>query len=159
LVEEGGQSVKRKPKVLFFSTGDATRSQIAEGFLRTIAGDELAAVSTATQSVEADPLASRVMKEIGTDISRQHAKEVAESLREHFGYVITGCDPSRGKFPVWPFVRNLFHWGLIDPEQVQGPPDQKGEAFRRVRDDISRKVREFLDQLHQNQWSGTRAMG
>src|ERR1700739_3940138 len=73
---EGGPVVNHKPRVLFFSTGDSTRSQIAEVFLRTFAGHELEAVSTATQSVEADPLAREVMQEVGIDISGQHAKEV-----------------------------------------------------------------------------------
>jgi arsenate reductase len=151
--------VDHKPRVLFFSTGDSTRSQIAEGFLRAFAGHELVAVSTATKSIEADPLACEVMKEVGIDISGQRAKEVAESFREHFSYVITVCDSSRERFPVWPFTRNILHWSLIDPEQVQGPAEQKREVFRRVRDEISRKVREFVNQLHGNQWSANRATG
>jgi protein-tyrosine-phosphatase len=145
--------VNRKPRVLFFSTGDSTRSQIAQGFLRAFAGHELAAVSTATESIEADPLASEVMKEVGIDISGQQAKDIAESLREHFSYVVTVCDASREKFPVWPFTPNILHWSMVDPEQVQGSTEHKREVFRSVRDEISRKVREFLHQFH---FMGTR---
>ena len=97
-----------KPRILFLSTGDSTRSQIAEGFLRTFAGDDLVAVSTATRSAEADWLAHDVMKEVGIDISSQHAKEVAESIKEHFSYVVTICVASREKFPVWPFAVTSF---------------------------------------------------
>jgi hypothetical protein len=57
--------VNHKPKVLFFSTGDSTRSQMAEGFLRAFAGDGLVAASTAVDSVEPDPLTAEVMKEVG----------------------------------------------------------------------------------------------
>lgn len=32
--------MNHKPQVLFFSVGDSTRSQIAEGFLRRFAGHE-----------------------------------------------------------------------------------------------------------------------
>jgi arsenate reductase (thioredoxin) len=138
--------VDHKPRVLLFSTGDSTRSQMAEGFLHTLAGDELVAVSTAVQSTETDPLAREVMKEVGVDISGQHPKDVAQSLREHFSYVITVCDASREKFPVWPFARNIFRWSLIDPERVDAPAEQKREVFRRVRDEIRRKVTEFLAQ-------------
>lgn len=46
--------MNHKPQVLFFSIGDSTRSQIAEGFLRTFAGREFIAVSTAPQTVEID---------------------------------------------------------------------------------------------------------
>jgi len=92
--------MNHKPKVLFFSTGDSTRSQIAEGFLRTFAGDEFVAMSAATRSLEADPLAREVMQEVGIDISGQHAKDVKESLMEHFSCVVTVCDASREKFPL-----------------------------------------------------------
>jgi len=136
-----------KPRVLVFSTGDSTRSQMAEGFLRTFAGDEIIPVSTAVQSVDPDPLTRDVMNEVGVDISGQHAKDVAQSLKEHFSYVITLCDASKERFPVWPFTRNLFHWSLVDPERVKGSPEQKREMFRRVRDEIAQRVREFLTQI------------
>ena len=42
--------MNHKPRVLFLSVGDSTRSQIAEGFLRTFAGDEFVAISAATCS-------------------------------------------------------------------------------------------------------------
>ena len=146
-----------KPRVLFFSTSDSTRSQMAEGFLRKLAGEELAVVSTAVQSPDSDPLAAEVMKEIGVDISGQQSRGVKESLKEHFSYVITVSDNSRERSPVWPFTRNLFHWNIADPERVNGSSEQKREAFRRVRDEISWKVREFLARLHGHNWSAWRA--
>jgi len=56
--------VTRKPKVFFFSTGDATRSQMAEGFLRAVAGDKVIGISTAVQSPERSSLTVDVMKEV-----------------------------------------------------------------------------------------------
>jgi arsenate reductase len=149
--------VDHKPRVLFFSTSDSTRSQMAEGFLRKLAGEELAVVSTAVQSSDSDPLAAEVMKEIGVDISRQQSRGVKESLKEHFSYVITVSDDSRERSPVWPFTRNLFHWSITDPERFNGSSEQKREAFRRVRDEISGKVKEFLAQMHGYKWSAWRA--
>jgi arsenate reductase (thioredoxin) len=148
-----------KPRVLFFSTSDSTRSQMAEGFLRKLAGEELAVVSTAVQSSDSDPLAAEVMKEIGVDISWQQSRGVKESLKEHFSYVITVSDDSRERSPVWPFTRNLFHWNIADPESVNGTSEQRREAFRHVRDEISWKVREFLARLYGNQWWPNRASG
>jgi arsenate reductase (thioredoxin) len=121
--------VDHKPRVLFFSTSDSTRSQMAEGFLRKLAGEELAVVSTAVQSPDSDPLAAEVMKEIGVDISGQQSRGVKESLKEHFSYVITVSDNSRERSPVWPFTRNLFHWNIADPERLNGSLEQKREAF------------------------------
>ncbi len=142
-----------KPRVLFFSTGDSTRSQIAGGFLRAFAGDRLIGVSSATHSVKADPLARDVMNEVGVDISEQHPKNV---FKEHFSYVVSICDSSTEKFPVWPSVGNIRRWNLVDPEKITGSREQKREVFRRVRDDICRHVRELLDQT---QAGPTRANG
>ena len=47
----------KKPKVLFLSTGNATRSKMAEGFLRSVAGDRFIAVSAGIESNAASPLA------------------------------------------------------------------------------------------------------
>lgn len=138
--------MNHKPRVLFFSTGDSTRSQMAEGFLRKFAGDEVIPVSTAVRSPQPDLLAVEVMNEVGVDISAQRAKDVAESLKEHFSCVVTVCDASKERFPVWPFTRNIFHWSLLDPETVEGSMEQRREVFRRVRDEIKAKVREFATQ-------------
>jgi arsenate reductase (thioredoxin) len=135
-----------KPRVLFFSTGDSTRSQMAEGFLRAFAGDKLIGVSTAVRTPERNPLTVEVMNEVGVDISEQHAEALPESLKEHFAYVITLCDASRERFPVWPFTRNLFHWSLPDPTVASGSTEERKTAFRRVRDEIRQKVREFTSQ-------------
>jgi arsenate reductase len=152
--------MNHKPRVLFFSVGDSTRSQIAEGFLRTFAGHEFIAVSTATQSVEIDPVAREVMREVGIDISGQRGKELRESLKEHFSYVVTICDVSREKSPVWPFARNILHWSLFDPERVQGTTDERRQVFREARDEIGRRVREFLDEVHHRRhWSISTATG
>jgi arsenate reductase (thioredoxin) len=134
----------RKPKVLVFSTGDSTRSQMAEGFLRTLASDQLVPVSTSVQSPDVSPLAIEVMSEVGVDISGQHSEDVAHSLREHFACVVTVCDASKERFPIWPFTRNILHWNLSDPEQVTGSPEEQREAFRQVRDAINRNVQEFV---------------
>ena len=138
--------MKGKPKVLFFSTGDSTRSQMAEGFLRAFAGDEVVAASTAVESIEHDPLVLEVMNEVGVDISGQHPKDIAQFFKEHFAYVVTLCDATTEKFPVWPFSRNVRHWSLADPERATGSLEQKRDALRRVRDEIGGNVREFLNQ-------------
>ena len=121
--------MKHKPKVLFFSTGDSTRSQMAEGFLRAFAGDEVVAASTAVQSIERDPLVLEVMKEVGVDISGQHPKDIGQFFKESFTFVVTLGDPSKERFPVWPFCRNVRHWSLTDPDTDHG---HAGAKARRV---------------------------
>jgi arsenate reductase len=83
---------------------------------------------------------------VGVDISGQRPKDIAQFFKEHFAYVVTLCDATTEKFPVWPFSRNVRHWSLADPERVTGSPEQKRDAFRRVRDQIRSNVQEFLNQ-------------
>ena len=97
--------VDHKPRVLFFSTSDSTRSQMVEGFLRKFAGEELA------------------VREIGVDISEQHSSGVTEAFKEHFSYVITVSDDSRERSPVWPFTRIVS----------MGKPNRSERSWQRAR--------------------------
>ena len=135
--------MQRKPKVLFFSTGSAVRSQMAEGFLRRISGDQVEGRCTAVRP-ESNPLAEEVMREVGVDISEDEPKEIKELFQEYFTCVITMSDDAKERSPVWPFTRNLFHWSLADPAAAEGSPEQRREALRRVRDAIADNVRDFV---------------
>jgi protein-tyrosine-phosphatase len=61
---------RRKPKILFFSTGNATRSRMAKAFFRRLSGDDIVGESTAVHSPEANALAVEVMNEVGIDITK-----------------------------------------------------------------------------------------
>jgi protein-tyrosine-phosphatase len=135
--------MKRKPKVLFFSTGNATRSRMAAAFLRKKLGDDLLEASTAVASPDASPLGVEVMREVGVDILREEAREVKDSLRESFACVVTMSDDSKERSPVWPFMGNILHWSMVDPASEHGPPEGRKARFRDVRDEIARRVDEF----------------
>jgi arsenate reductase (thioredoxin) len=60
---------RQTPKVLFLSTGDATRSLIAEGFVRILSCDRFDIASAGVEPSALNPLATEVMKEAGIDIS------------------------------------------------------------------------------------------
>lgn len=134
----------QKPKVLFLSTGDATRSLIAEGFLRTLTGDRFDVTSAGVEPSALNPLADQVMKEAGIDISRQKPQKVAQSVRERFGYVVAICDAAKERSPIFPFTLHLRHWNVVDPNTAGGLPEQRAEVFRRVRDEIEDEVKRFI---------------
>jgi arsenate reductase (thioredoxin) len=136
-----------KPKVLFLSTGDATRSLIAEGFLRSLTGDRFDVVSAGVKPSTLNPLASEVMKEAGIDILGQKPKSIAQSLKERFGHVIVICDKAKERSPIFPFALGVLHWSVVDPNSDAGLPDQKTEAFRRARDEIKGKVKQFVAEI------------
>src|SRR5580693_5907858 len=104
-----------KQKVLFLCTGNSARSQMAEGFLRQLAGDQVVAVSAGIEPVPVNPLAVEVMKEIGIDISGQRSKSVSEILKEHFAFVVGVCDIAKERCPVFPFAYKSVQWSLEDP--------------------------------------------
>ena len=133
-----------KPTVLFLSTGNATRSLIAEGFVRTLTGDRFDVASAGVEPGALNSLASEVMKEAGIDISGQTPKSVAQSVKERFGYVIAICDTAKERSPIFPFTLHFRHWSVIAPNTAEGLPEQRTEIFRRVRNEIKDKVREFI---------------
>ena len=135
--------MNHKPKVLFFSTGNAERSQMAECFLEELTNGDVVGESTAVESMDIGPLAVEVMKEVGIDMTDHSAEPVRQRLKEHFACVITLSDPSRERSPIWPFTPNLLHWNLSDPSSMDGSWEQQREGFRNVRDEIRRNVRDF----------------
>jgi arsenate reductase len=140
----GGEMTSQKPTVLFLSTGNATRSLIAEGFLRSFTGDRFDIASAGVEPGALNPLASEVMKEAGIDISGQKLKSVEQSVKEHFGYVVAICDTTKERSPIFPFTLHLRHWNVVDPNTVAGLPEQRTEVFRRVRDEIKDQVNQFI---------------
>jgi arsenate reductase len=133
-----------KSKVLFLSTGDATRSLIAEGFLRSLTGDRFDVMSVGVEPGVLNPLASEVMNEAGIDISGQKPKSVAQSFKERFLHVIAISDTATERSPVFPFTLHLRHWDIADPNTPVGLSEQRTEVFRRVRDEIKDQVSQFI---------------
>jgi len=133
-----------KPRVLFLCTGNSCRSQMAEGWLRAIAGDQFEVFSAGVKPAGVNAMAIAVMREIGVDISGQRSKSVGELLGQHFPYTVTVCDSAREQCPVFPGPCQRLHWSLEDPAAATGTDEQRLGLFRRVRDEIGDRVREFV---------------
>ena len=122
-------------KLLFLSTRNSARSQIAEALLRSKAPETYEAYSAGITPTELNPLAVQVLQEVGIDISGHIAKDVAETFHTPFSFVITVCDRDEEKCPIYPLASRL-HWSISHPETL--------EEFRRVRDDLSKRIDSFL---------------
>jgi len=133
-----------KPRVLFLCTQNSCRSQMAEGFLRQLAGDRFEAASAGSQATRVNPDAVRVMKEIGIDISAHRSKDVSGLLGQSFTYVVRVCDRAKETCPIFPGAFRYFDWGLDDPAAAKGTEEERLAIFRRVRDEIERQVQEFV---------------
>ncbi len=133
-----------KPKVLFLCTGNSCRSQMAEGLLRSRAGDLFDVASAGTRPAGLNPLAVRAMAEIGIDISSQKSKHVDSLAEQQFTYVITVCDNAREACPTFPATTQTLHWSFEDPADAQGADEERMKVFTRVRNEIDEKVGEFV---------------
>lgn len=133
-----------KPKVLFLCTGNSARSQMAEGFLRHLAGNKYEALSAGIEPKGLHPLAVQAMREAGIDISGQRSKDARELLGAPIQFVVTVCSSAKEKCPVFPGTVKFLHWDLDDPAAAAGAPEEKLAAFRRVRNEILAHIeREF----------------
>ena len=131
-------------RVLILCTGNSARSQLAEGLLRHEGGDGFEVFSAGTRPTGLRPEAVEVMREIGVDISGHRSKSVDEFAGETFDYVITVCDNARESCPVFPAETERIHWSFDDPAAVRGDEETRLATFRRVRDEIRARLREWL---------------
>ena len=121
---------------------------MAEGFLRELAGTRFEAESAGTNPTRVNPLAIRVMAEVGIDITEQRSKSVDEMTGKRFDYVITVCDRAREACPVFPGRANNLRWSLDDPAEAEGSEQERLEVFRRTRDEITARINDFASTHH-----------
>ena len=124
-------------RVLFLCSHNSARSQMAEGFLRALAGDRFAVQSAGTRATRVHPLAIAAMKEAGIDISRQRSKSVDE-VGEGWDVVVTVCD---SHCPIPPRSGMKLSWRFPDPSLAGGTDEEKLAEFRKIRDGIRARVK------------------
>jgi arsenate reductase len=135
----GGEMLSQR-KVLFLCTHNSARSQMAEGLMRTLKGDEFEAFSAGLSPTHVDPDAVRAMAEIGIDIAEQISKGLDEFSGQTFDAVITVCDGAKESCPYFPQALEQIHQSFEDPAVYQG--EARMAAFRRVRDEMTQWIEE-----------------
>ncbi len=135
-----------KKKVLILCTGNSARSQMAEAYLRHLGGTDFDVHSAGVSPSKVRPEAIEVMQEIGVSGEGLWSKSVDEFADQRFDYVITVCDHAAENCPVFPGTVERIHWSFEDPAAVDGTPDEKLDAFRRVRDQIIKKLTAWADE-------------
>jgi len=120
-------------RVLFLCTGNSARSQMAEGFLRHMAGDRFEVFSAGVKPTAVNLLVIKVMAEIGIDISKHMSKSVMEFIDQNFDYVVTVCGNAQKTCPVFPGEHEKIHWDLEDPAASEGSEEDKLKVFRKIR--------------------------
>jgi len=135
-----------KLRILYLCTGNSCRSQMAEGWARELHGDRFEPYSAGIRPGRVDPLAVRVMREAGVDISAHRSKHLDEVLEVGFDYVVTVCDQANESCPVLPGTVERLHVGFDDPPRLAADASSEEEAlghYRSVRDEIRTFVEDF----------------
>lgn len=134
-----------KKNVLILCTGNSCRSQMAEGIWNAIAGKTWSARSAGSRPAGfVHPLAIEVMREIGIDISGHTSKPLDRVRDRDYDLVITVCDNAKEACPTFPGANTVLHWPFHDPAEATGNHAERLKAFRRVRDEIAARIKQYL---------------
>ncbi len=135
-------------KIMFLCTGNTCRSQMAEGFARTLGK---AIVDTHSAGVDpagyVHPKAIAAMKEAGIDISGQASKGIDQELLLKMDMVITLCGHAEETCPFTPPHIKREHWPIEDPVKAMGTEEEVMEKFRKARDEIRMRVENLIKEL------------
>jgi ArsR family transcriptional regulator len=132
--------------VVFLCRANSARSQIAEGWLRTLSGGRVTVRSAGTQPSRLHPLAEQVMAEVGIDIGHHQAKHVDSLAHLLPDLVVTVCDIAREECTIWQRAATRIHWSIADPAATRGS-DERLLAFRAVRDALRLRIEGLLELL------------
>jgi arsenate reductase len=128
---------KARKRVLVLCTGNSCRSQMAEGWIDHLLGEQWETRSAGTApAAQVHPLAVRAMAEAGVDISGGKPEHVGVYLDQPWDLVVTVCDSAKETCPVFPRPVEKIHVSFFDPAVAEGTDEEKMAVFRRVRDEI-----------------------
>jgi arsenate reductase len=133
-----------KARVLFLCTHNSARSQMAEGYVRHLAGARFEVASAGTEARGVHPLAVRAMAEDGIDISGYRSKTLDQFLEATWDCVVTVCDSANETCPLFPRAAMRVQWSFDDPSNTSGSDDERLAVFRRVRDEIKWEITRWL---------------
>lgn len=133
-------------RVLFLCTHNSSRSQMAEGLLRTLGGARYESLSAGTHPTAVNPLAKQVMSELGIDLSGHSAKSLDAFRGQTIDLVVTVCGEAAEECPAFPGARQQVHWGFEDPTKATGSEAERLAVFRRVRDGIAERIQRFVSE-------------
>jgi arsenate reductase len=138
--ERNGASLR----VAFLCTGNACRSQMAEGFARAIGKGRIQAHSAGLIAAGVHPRAIAVMREVGIDISAQRSKEIDPALLRTMDIVVTLCNNAAEACPRTPPAVKRIHWPVKDPVGARGSDEEIMAEFRRARDEIDLRIQALI---------------
>ena len=120
---------------------------MAEGLLNSLYGDRYEVRSAGTDPTGVNPLAVKVMAQVGIDISDHYSNGVEDFLEQEWDYVVTVCDRANEACPFFPGGKEKIHRGFEDPASIKGSDEDKLAAFRRVRDELKKWIEKTFQSM------------
>tara|TARA_Y100001936_G_scaffold14182_1_gene12314 strand:- start:90 stop:509 length:420 start_codon:yes stop_codon:yes gene_type:complete len=134
----------KKEKIIFICTGNACRSQIAEGLMRNIASDRFEVYSAGSHPNKVHPAAITVMKEIGIDISSHTSDPISLFMNKSMDIVVTVCDNANKACPFFSGRAERIHWSVKDPIEDWDSSTEDLVNFRKTRDELTERIKNLL---------------
>ena len=134
----------KKEKIIFICTGNACRSQIAEGIMRQLAGDKFDVFSAGSHPSLVHPMSIKVMKEIGIDITTHTSDPILNFLSKNINIVVTVCDNADKVCPVFPGKVERIHWSIKDPFKGWNSHPDDLVNFRKTREDLTARIKNLI---------------
>jgi arsenate reductase len=136
-------------KIIFLCTGNSARSQMAEGFARDLKekiykDKNLLILSAGVSPKPVNPLSVKVMAEKDIDLTNYKSKSLDDIDLKNADYIITLCGDAKDNCPYVGAKTKNLHWDLLDPANAEGSEEEKLNFFRKIRDEIEIRVKDFL---------------
>ncbi len=136
--------IEKPGAVLFACTMNAIRSPMAEGIARSMYGRQIYVDSAGAKKGELDPFMVTVMEEIGVDMRKHRPKRFEDLEDDSFDLIIT-LSPEAQHHAVdmtRTMACDVEFWNTFDPSLAEGNREMRLDAYRQVRDQLVRKIRD-----------------
>lgn len=144
------------PKVLFVCTHNSARSQMAEAYLRKLAGDAFEVESAGLEAGKLNPYVVRALQEEGIDITGKKTNDVFDFFKQgrYYNYVIAVCSKEAAdRCPIFPGRSVRLQWSFPDPSTFVGTDEQIMSQVREVRNGIRERIQDFIQGVKEGRWS------
>jgi len=134
-------------RVLVLCTGNSSRSQMAEGYLKFYADGKLEVYSAGVKDLGVNPLAVEAMGQDNIDISEHFSKPLEYFHGESFDYLISVCELQEDDILEEISFRKFFHYEVKDPAVFEGSKEEALKVFDEAREKLKRKMLKFLGKI------------
>ena len=130
--------------MLFACTLNAVRSPMAAAMLRHLTRGGLYIESAGVRAGDLDPLAVEVMGEIGLEIAKHKPRRFEDLEDGSFDLVVTLSPEAQHKAVelTRTAATKVEYWPTMDPTAVDGSREQRLMAYRAVRDQLMRRLKQ-----------------